>query len=240
MKDRAPAPFRPFAISPFRPFANLTPFRLSALPPYIRTNVRMTNAPFDDRLDHLLSAAARVFARKGYHSTTMRDLARESEMSLAGMYYYVEGKDELLYKIQKRCFEAVIAGAGTAVSSETDPTSRLSGFIRHHVLFFTRNMPEMKVLSHEAESLGKDRLGDINTLKKQYVEMLVGLINSLGRPSAAVDSRVASYALFGMMNWIYTWYRSTGAVTPEALADQITQLFLNGIMEHETAFRTGG
>ncbi|HMG18229.1 MAG TPA: helix-turn-helix domain-containing protein, partial [Gemmatimonadales bacterium] len=60
--------------------------------------------PYDERLDHLLARAARVFADKGYHPTTMRDLSAASGMSLAGMYYYVRGKEDLLALIQERCF----------------------------------------------------------------------------------------------------------------------------------------
>ena len=66
--------------------------------------------PYDERLDHLLAQAARVFAERGYHPTTMRDLAAASGMSLAGMYYYVKGKEELLFLVQERCFTRVLEG----------------------------------------------------------------------------------------------------------------------------------
>src|SRR5438309_686397 len=70
--------------------------------------------PYDERLDHFLSRAAKVFADQGYHSTTMRDLAAATDMSLAGMYYYVRGKEELLFRIQERCFMRGLAGAERA------------------------------------------------------------------------------------------------------------------------------
>src|SRR2546430_4608457 len=70
--------------------------------------------PYDQRLDHLLARAARVFADKGYHPTTMRDLSAASGMSLAGMYYYVSGKEDLLALIQERCFARVLEGAQQA------------------------------------------------------------------------------------------------------------------------------
>ena len=81
--------------------------------------------PYDDRLDRLAATAARVFATKGFHSTTMRDLARETGMSLAGMYHYVRSKDELLFLIQDRCFRAVLRGARAAVADSSDPIERL-------------------------------------------------------------------------------------------------------------------
>ena len=190
----------------------------------------MVMSTFDTRLERLQTIAARVFAEKGYHPTTMRDLARETGMSLAGMYHYVSGKDELLHSIQRRCFTEVLQGAEAALAGELDPRERLERFIRHHITFFAGHMSEMKVLSHEAESLSGDRLATVNALKRRYVAMLSRLIRDLCDPDECeVDENVASYALFGMMNWTYTWYDPAGAVSPEALAGQFTRLFLNGL-----------
>ena len=150
-------------------------------------------------------------------------------MSLAGIYHYVSGKDELLYLIQQRCFAAVLAGAQAAVAGGHGPHDRLERFIRHHVSFFASHMSEMKVLSHEANSLGGARLADINALKRRYVELLRSLVADVEGSGTAEDPQIAAYALFGMMNWIYTWYHPDGPTTPEALADRFAQIFLTGV-----------
>jgi AcrR family transcriptional regulator len=193
----------------------------------------MSTAPFDERLADLLRVAATVFARKGYHATTMRDLARESGMSLAGMYHYVSSKEQLLYLIQRRCFGAVLEGATKVVAEESDPVERVRAFIHHHLTFFTANMNEMKVLSHEADSLSGNRAEEILALKRRYATLLQGLIVD----AEGHHPHVAAYALFGMMNWIYTWYRPDGPVAPSELADVMGQLFLDGI-RGETARTT--
>src|SRR5262252_8649365 len=104
-----------------------------------RTIVRMRATPYDARLEHLLASAAKTFAAKGYHATTMRDLAKASGMSLAGMYYYVQAKDELLYLIQEGCFTRVLEEAEAALVAVDDPAERLRVFIHHHVTFFARH-----------------------------------------------------------------------------------------------------
>lgn len=186
---------------------------------------------YDDRLEHLLATAANIFAANGFHSTTMRDLSRATGMSLAGMYYYVEGKDELLFLIQERSFTEVVTGARAAIAAETDPLERLRRFIRHHVGFFTGHMAEMKVLSHEAESLTGERWETINRLKRTYVDLLLSLLRSTQPESvSSIDPRVAAFALFGMMNWIYTWYDPDGTVPPDRLADQLADLFVHGLV----------
>lgn len=187
---------------------------------------------YDRRRDALLAAAAHVFAARGYHRTSMRDLARASRMSLAGMYYYVSGKEDLLFEIQRGCFERVRRGAEQAVTAAASPEERLAAFIRHHVLFFTSHMDEMKVLSHEAESLTGEPLEQVRALKKAYVELCLGLLTELdahdGGGARRLNRHVAAYTLFGMMNWIYTWYDPAGVVKVEELADSICRLFLTG------------
>lgn len=185
---------------------------------------------FDRRLELLLSVAAKVFAEQGFHRTSMRDLSRASKMSLAGMYYYVKSKEDLLFQIQRNCFEQVLAGAVKATASPAPPEERLAAFITHHITFFSRHMAEMKVLSHEAESLSGGSREQILALNRRYAELCLGLLADLdaktGRDPA--DRTVSAYTLFGMMNWMYTWYDPAGPVGVKDLADTIGRLFLNG------------
>ena len=200
---------------------------------------------FDSRREALLAAAASVFAARGYHRTSMRDLARASGMSLAGMYYYVAGKEDLLYQLQRSAFERVRRGAEEAVAAagrggvgggEGGPEERLRAFILHHVTFFATHRDEMKVLSHEAESLTGARLEEVRELKKAYVGLCDALVAELDAAAEApaggggtrLNRHVAVYTLFGMMNWIYTWYDPAGRVGIAELAETICRLFLNG------------
>jgi AcrR family transcriptional regulator len=185
---------------------------------------------FDRRRESLLGVAAKVFAARGYHRTTMRDLSRASGMSLAGMYYYVRGKEDLLFEIQRGCFERVRRGAAEAVAGAATPDERLVAFIRHHVTFFAHHMDEMKVLSHEAESLSGPAGEEVTHLKRSYVDLCLALLADLDAHGGGdrPNRLVAAYTLFGMMNWIYTWYDPAGPVGVEELADCIGRLFLNG------------
>jgi AcrR family transcriptional regulator len=195
--------------------------------------------PYDQRLDHLLAQAARVFAERGYHSTSMRDLAATSGMSLAGMYYYVRGKDDLLGLIQERCFTGVLEGARAALVPLTDSQERLHTFIRHHVTFFTAHMAEMKVLSHESSALAGDSRRKVNAIKRRYVDLLESLLKEAAPDETPVDRSAAAYALFGMMNWIYNWYDPAGEIDPDRLADLIARIFLGGFAEARSTVHGG-
>ena len=195
--------------------------------------------PYDERSDALLAHAARVFAERGYHSTTMRDLAAASGMSLAGIYYYVKGKEELLYLIQERCFTRVWEGAKAEVAKSTDPLDRLQALIRHHVTFFADHMAEMKVLSHEATGLTGEPRRRVNAIKRRYVDLLEALLRDAVPEEIAADRSAAAYVLFGMMNWMYNWYDPAGALDPERLAGLITRIFLGGFAESRSTVQGG-
>jgi AcrR family transcriptional regulator len=190
----------------------------------------MPRSPHDKKLDALLADAARVFAERGYHETSMRDLARATGMSLSGLYYYVESKEELLYLIQSRNFEAVLLGLQRELDEVAEPVERLARFIDNHLDYFASHMAEMKVLSHEAGSLGGEYLARVNEVKRGYTRMLMDILADVERTygPAHANRRVAAYALFGMMNWIYNWYDPLGDVGVELLGQSICRLFLGG------------
>src|SRR3982074_2557397 len=109
-----------------------------------------TTAPelsrYDQKLEFILRTAARIFAEKSYHSTSMRDISRAMGVSLAGLYHYCKSKEELLFLIQDNCFGRVLDSLEERLSIAGDPLVRLRIFIENHLSFFAANMAEMKVL----------------------------------------------------------------------------------------------
>ncbi|HYV24560.1 MAG TPA: hypothetical protein VE969_04925, partial [Pyrinomonadaceae bacterium] len=114
-----------------------------------------------------------------------------------------------------------------------DPLSKLRIFIENHLSFFAANMAEMKVLSHEAESLEGDMHHHVSAKKERYAKRARKILREIqdrNGPRGTVDPTVATYALFGMMNWIYNWYDPRGKLSVNQLVDNITRLFLNGFL----------
>jgi AcrR family transcriptional regulator len=187
---------------------------------------------YDQKLEFILRTSARVFAEKGFHSTSMRDIARETGSSLAGLYYYCKSKDELLFLIQDNCFGRVAARLEERLKGVVDPVERFRLVVENHLSFFAANMAEMKVLSHEAESLAGEMYEKVSGKKQQYTRAVRRIIAEVQRQHAGdrkkIDLTVATYALFGMMNWIYNWYDPHGKLSVNDLVDNVTRLFLAG------------
>ncbi len=197
------------------------------------TTITSELSRYDQKLEFILRTAARIFAEKSYHSTSMRDISRATEVSLAGLYHYCKSKEELLFLIQDNCFGRVLERLEERLHEATDPISKLRIFIENHLSFFAANMSEMKVLSHEAESLRGDLHAHVSTRKDKYTKLARKILRELQEQQSGkqqIDLTVATYALFGMMNWIYNWYDPHGKLKVADLAHNLTQLFLGGFL----------
>jgi AcrR family transcriptional regulator len=203
-----------------------------------------SDSRFDRRLSEILKTAAEVFYEKGYEGASMRDLSRRTGMSLAGLYYYFESKDKLLYLIQRHTFSMVLQRLEDRLGSASDAEDAVRIMIRNHIEYFVANMTAMKVLAHEADTLKNGYGQQIQAIKREYYRVCTGLLedlrkSKLGRnapPPRKNEHRVAVMSLFGMINWIYTWYNPQIDPDSSRLADRIADMFLCGVLsERQTA-----
>jgi len=185
---------------------------------------------FNRRLGRILVHATEVFYEKGYEGASMRDLARSSGMSLSGLYYYFESKEKLLYLIQKHTFSTIVERLRERLDEVSDPEQRIRVFILNHLEYFLANREGMKVLSHEAEVLKNSFGAEIAAIKREYYRICVGLLDNFKvAKRLEFSSRMAVLSLFGMMNWIYTWYNPRVDADAEGLSRGMGDIFLRGI-----------
>jgi AcrR family transcriptional regulator len=191
---------------------------------------------YDENLQRILKTSAKIFAEKGFHHTSVRDIARATKMSLSGLYYYFTTKEELLFLIQERCFVTLIQRWEQAANSKLDIRARIRAFAENHLSFFLHNMPEMKVMAHEDESLTGEFNDRILVLKRRYVKVIMDLIAELQtrEDGKGIDLRVATFALFGMMNWIYTWYQPKRDLPLPQLIEQMLRIYFFGLLKAGT------
>ncbi len=169
----------------------------------------------------------------------MRDLSRRSGMSLAGLYYYFDSKERLLYLIQRHLFLSVMDLVRERLNEESDPEQRIRIFILAHLEYFLANPKSMKVLSHEDDVLSEKLGAEIAGLKRQYYHCCADLVDALKTSKGLeFNSRVAVLCLFGMMNWIYTWYNPRVDGDAQALSREIGNVFLQGIYSTATPTRS--
>jgi len=187
---------------------------------------------FDRRLAEILDYATEVFAEKGYEGASMRDLSRLSGISLAGLYYYFESKEKLLYFIQQHTFSTIIERLRERLAASDDPEERIRIFVHNHVDYSVAKQKAMKVLSHEDDVLKNGYGAELTAIKREYYRICFGLVEELVKAEGAksgVGTRTAVMSLFGMMNWLYTWYNPRVDPAGEVLAREFSDIFLRGV-----------
>ncbi|MHC4960126.1 MAG: TetR/AcrR family transcriptional regulator [Planctomycetota bacterium] len=180
-----------------------------------------------DRKSDIRHKAAGVFAEQGYDRASIRDVAKATDMSLAGLYYYYRGKDEILYDIQHEAFRTLLEHHAEGQAGLTDPIEKLKDVVRGHCRFFAQNIAEMKVMSRESEQLEGNYADEVNELRRRYVRLMRGIVEEIGPKD--VPPAVATFLLFGMMNWLYTWYDPERDGSSDDIADHVVAIFLGGI-----------
>jgi AcrR family transcriptional regulator len=192
----------------------------------------MTRPSTDSRHD-ILHAAAQLFRERGYDAASMNDLAAALNLSKGALYHHFQSKDEILFHIMQHAMEITEEQVKKPVLLLADPQERLRSCIRLHihVVLQTRDR-EITVMLHENHPLPAEYRRLINARKKEYVHFVERLIEDAQQARGSksrVTPKAAAFALLGMINWIYQWYRSDGAISEAALVDQFTEIIFAGV-----------
>ena len=190
----------------------------------------------------ILTAAARLLATHGYHGMAMRDLARASRTSLANLYNYFSSKEDLVFALQTRAFETLVASAEQALDGVEGAEERLYAFILSHVRYITTNRDVTRVLVEEAGELPPRRRRAVRALKERYFTIGCDLVRAVGEtgcskpgavpigPQTEEEIERSAYNIFGMLNWVYGWYDPDRHGDPQEVARSIHRLALCGLV----------
>jgi AcrR family transcriptional regulator len=191
-----------------------------------------------DSRQEILRTAARLFQQRGYDATSMNDVAAALKLSKGGLYHHFQSKDEILFEIMNHAMEITSERVLAPVRSIPDPQDRLRALIRLHMeVVLSPRDREITVMLHENHPLPPALRKRINHRKKEYVHFVESLIADVQKEAqrnraskGAVSPRAAAFALLGMINWIYQWYKPEGELQANNLIPQFTDLLLGGIL----------
>jgi AcrR family transcriptional regulator len=183
--------------------------------------------------NHVFEVAAEVFHRKGYDSTSMSDVASAAGLTKAGLYHHISSKETLLYTVLDYGLDLTQAYVLDPLEHISDPLERLKTMIELHLrlVLQERNL-EVTGLLHECKTLSPSDRAKINRRKKQYVHIATDVIAEVTKKYNVkeVNPKLAAYALLGMLNWTYQWYRTSGSNTREEIVGTFQRIFLQGIL----------
>jgi len=188
------------------------------------------------RVQAILEGAAEVFSSRGFAATSMREVARQTGASLGSIYYHYESKEAILRAILAGNFRRVRESLDVRLEGVEDPRRALEVFVENHLSHFSQHLAEMRVMSHELDTLTDEAGAEVSTLRRAYTRRARELLAVLRPDLTAEQLRVATLSLFGMLNWSYRWYHTLpDGSSPGRLAGTMSSLFLDGFLGHAPA-----
>jgi len=187
--------------------------------------------PRPARRDEVVAAAVTLFSRKGYHGTTVRDIALESGMLSGSLYAHFESKEDLLYEIVLRAADQFMAAIGPVVGSAVPAAVKLKEAMAGHLRVMAASGGAAAIFMHEWKALTGERRAVIAERRRTYEGAFTAIIRegvATGelRP---VDEKFARLLVLSAVNWLYQWYDPAGPLGPDEVAGQFADLILRGL-----------
>lgn len=176
--------------------------------------------------DHVRDVALGLFARDGYHATSMRDIARAAGLSAGAFYHHYPSKDSVLLDIMASNMQRLTDSAAAALDSAGDDRAeRLRALVRAHVVDHGLHPESAVVVDTELRALSPQSRATIGAVRDAYEDVWRLAIDELaGDDPRAFDARIVRFALIQMCTGVAHWYRADGPLTIDKIADEFAEI----------------
>jgi len=188
------------------------------------------------REDELLEVATHLFKEKGYHSTSMQDLADALALQKGSLYHYIESKEELLRRLLARATSFLGFQIDEVYASDLPPAEKLRQALENHAMTMMDHLDLVAVYLQEYRSLPPEQLEEALAVRKHYEQVLMQIVED-GIASGdfrSVNVKMAVFGLLGMLNWTHQWFSPDGEFSSQEVAAMLTDLALQGLVKRET------
>jgi AcrR family transcriptional regulator len=184
------------------------------------------------RAQQILEVAETMFHTQGYAQTSMEDIAKSTGLLKGSLYYYVNSKEDLLYKVVDDVHEVARAQLDAArARTDLRPLDRLLYFVESQVDYNAHHVTRVAVYHHEWHRLEGERRAEVREKRRDYDHALMDLIDQAkdaGEVTAVSNTRLAAMSVLAVICWPYTWYRE-GTIAPKELATFCTEFVKNAL-----------
>ncbi len=178
--------------------------------------------------------AARLFAEKGYHGTSVGDLAQALGVQKGSLYAHIGGKQELLYEAMREGADAFHRGLDE-IPEELAATERIRLALRAHLATVGDQLDVATIFVQEWRNLEGQHREEILAERRRYEDRIRALFREgreLGELRSDLDESVAALLFLSAANWAYTWLRP--GANSEDLADRFYGLLVDGMRGYST------
>jgi AcrR family transcriptional regulator len=187
----------------------------------------------------LLRVATRLFRERGFHATSMQDLAEALGMNRGSLYHYIDSKDDLLWSILTSALDQLCARVGPMLTArDVPPSQRVADGIREHLHVAADSADELSLVQIELRSLGDERRRQMIARRNEYEELWRRALRAAiddGAVRQDADVRLSVIGILSACNWFTQWYRPDGPMDVDQIADGFIALFLHGLQPPQVA-----
>lgn len=198
---------------------------------------RTQAADYEQRREAIVARASHLFAKTGFASASVADLAAACETSKSLIYHYYPSKEDILYAVMASHIDQLVQDVDDAMDAAPDAQGRLRALVHSFMDHYVGAADRQKVLLNELDSLPIDKRASIVAKQRTIVEAVTGLLIEV-RPSLGADratARVQAMLLFGMINWTHTWFDPAGPISAADVADIALALILRSPDERQAS-----
>ena len=191
----------------------------------------VSKAKPETRLEEVLQSAANIFFAKGFHATSIEDVARDVGMLKGSLYYYIKSKDDLLFQLLMAGIEDGDAYIAKHIDLAGEPVAQLERAIRAQIDYIIQNRVPFGLFLHEFDSLSGKRQHKLISVMSRYNSRFVDLVRHGQETGRLIEGEpwLIVNGILGMCNWLYRWYDTDHISDPEQVKQVFLRMILHGI-----------
>lgn len=179
----------------------------------------------------------KVFRERGYHAASMQEIADAVGMQKGSLYYYISGKQELLFMILERAIDTITAKIEEIYRSPLTPGEKLRQAIISHVEVLSQRLDMLTILLRERHALTASQQEAIDAKRVNYERLFQKILTEGTRSGVfrALDAKMVSFGILGMCNWLYQWYSPEGRLSARQIGEIFADLVFDGVAARKPA-----
>ena len=181
--------------------------------------------------EQIFAEAVRIFREKGYHATSMRNIADAVGLQKASLYHYIPSKEALLFKIFERSSGALTQQLEAISASRDSPPDKLRRAIESHLIALCDQLDIYTVYLSERRALTDRYHAKVRAEGEKHARLIEQILQEgiARRDFRVMDTKMVALAILGMCNWLYQWYAPDGRLTPRQIAAIFAEVVIGGL-----------
>ncbi len=193
---------------------------------------KSVSADTSSKNEIIFAEAVRIFRQKGYHATSMQNIADAVGLQKGSLYHYISSKEELLFKIFERSTGALTKRLEEIIASKDPPTEKLRCAIEAHLTALCEQLDIYTVYLSERRVLAGRFNAKVRAEAERHGRLLEQIIQQGVKTGdfQTEDTKMTAFAVIGMCNWLHQWYNPEGRLAPHEIARIFSDLVMSGLI----------